>query len=339
VGDEFITYNACSNLNDMNPICVSIIVPAYNASATIGKTLEALFKQNCFQPFEVIVVDDGSIDNTGEIVCSFTAVKYIRQDNAGPASARNLGAGSARGEYLAFTDSDCIPHEDWISQLMAGFVQEHVGVVAGSYGIANPESLLARCINAEILWRHGHLMPDFPKSFGSYNFCVKKNVFDAVGGFNTDYRSASGEDNDLCYKIIGANWSVYFQRKALVDHHHPTRLVKYLKEQFRHGFWRALMYRDHPQMMRGDGYTFWKDIIEMPLAACFLGGSILTVFHCMRLSDDIFYILLPFLVFETAWGLIMTRCFFGGISSGFLFLFRAFARFFGFSTGILQFLL
>ena len=98
----------------MNPICVSVIVPAYNASATIGKTLEALSRQNCFQPFEVIVVDDGSSDNTADIVHSFAAVKYFRQDNAGPASARNLGAKMAQGDYLAFTDSDCIPHEDWI---------------------------------------------------------------------------------------------------------------------------------------------------------------------------------------------------------------------------------
>ncbi len=106
----------------MNPICVSVIVPAYNASATIGRTLEALSKQNCSQPFEVIVVDDGSVDNTADIVRSFAVgASYVRQDNAGPASARNHGAQLAQGEFLAFTDSDCIPHEDWISQLMEGF--------------------------------------------------------------------------------------------------------------------------------------------------------------------------------------------------------------------------
>ena len=175
----------------MNPICVSVIIPAYNASATIGRALEALSLQKCFQPFEVIVVDDGSNDDTAGIVRAFPSVRYLRQDNAGPASARNLGAGSAQGEFLAFTDSDCVPHEDWISQLMAGFSRPQVGVVAGSYGIANPESRLARCICTEILWRHTNLMPDFPNAFGSYNFCVKKNVFEAVGGFNIVYRSAS----------------------------------------------------------------------------------------------------------------------------------------------------
>jgi glycosyltransferase involved in cell wall biosynthesis len=334
-------------MSEASPICVSVIIPAYNASATIGRALEALSRQNYSQAFEVIVVDDGSGDNTADIVNSFTSVRFVRQENAGPASARNHGAKLARGEFLAFTDSDCIPHEDWISQLMAGFGRGlspgtqgdsplQIGVVAGSYEIANPQSVLARCIFKEILWRHKHLMPDFPNSFGSYNFCVKKSVFDAVGRFNTGYRRASGEDNDLSYKITGSGWRIYFQRKALVDHYHPAKLVKYLKEQFRHGFWRVKMYRDHPHMMRGDGYTYWKDIIEMPWATCLLGGLVLSAFRCMSLSDVGYIILLPFLVFEILCALIMTHCFCEGIFFGFVLFFRAFVRMFGFSTGILS---
>jgi glycosyltransferase involved in cell wall biosynthesis len=340
----------------MNPIAVSVIIPAYNASATIGQVLEALSKQNVSKPFEVIVVDDGSSDNTADIVRSFIGAglepartKYIRQENAGPASARNHGAQLARGEFLAFTDSDCIPHEDWISQLMEGFSRgdpagrpyayqpsrPNIGAVAGSYGIANPQSALARCIYKEILWRHAHLMPDFPNSFGSYNFCVKKNVFDAVGGFNTAYRTASGEDNDLSYKITQSGWRICFQRKALVDHYHQTLVVKYLKEQFRHGFWRVKIYQDHPRMMKGDGYTYWKDIIEMPLGVCFLGGIALSIFHCVRLIDVLGFVLFPFLVFEILCALIMTGCFFDGIFFGFVLLCRAFLRMFGFSTGFL----
>jgi len=353
----------------VNPITVSIIVPAYNASATLGKTLEALARQKCSQVFEVIVVDDGSTDDIANIVgsfgrgqspgtegnCPLRPVRYVRQENAGPASARNHGARLARGEFLAFTDSDCIPHEDWLAQLMEGFSRvgrelspgkegdsplqlQQIGVVAGSYGIANPQSVLARCVYKEILWRHNHLMPDYPNAFGSYNFCVKKTVFDAVGGFNRGYAQASGEDNDLSYKIRSAGWRIYFERKALVDHYHPTRVVKYLKEQFRHGYWRMKMYRDHPAMMRGDGYTFWKDALEMPWAGCVLSGLFLSAFHCLRLSGVGFFMAFPFLVFEILFAMIMTRCLFEGIFFGFILLFRAFARMAGFSTGILPFL-
>ena len=319
----------------MNPICVTVIIPAYNASATIARALEALSRQNCFQPFEVIVVDDGSSDHTADIVRSFPAVKYIRQENAGPAAARNHGARLALGDFLAFTDADCIPHEDWVSQLMTGFSQPQVGVVAGSYGIANPQSTLARCIAAEICWRHAHLMPDFPKAFGSYNFCARKSVFEAVGGFNTGYRRASGEDNDFSYKVVSAGWQIFFQRKALVDHHHPTRVGKYLREQFQHGFWRVKMYRDHPRMMKGDDYTFWKDIIEIPWVGCIFLAAVVTLVHGAGFGGAGSVTLGLFLFFEILWAFIMTHCFFGGIFFGFILFFRAFARAAGFSTGII----
>jgi len=331
-----------ANSNDTNTICLSVIVPAYNAAATIGRTLEALSKQNCSLSFEVIVVDDGSSDGTADIVRGFASVKYIFQDNAGPASARNHGAKLARGEYLAFTDSDCVPHEDWISQLMAGFIagddrtaDRNVGAVAGSYGIANPEKWLARSIYKEILWRHTYLMPDFPNALGSYNFCVKKNVFDAIGGFNTAYRRASGEDNDLSYKIIRSGWQIYFQREALVDHYHTAQVVKYLKEQFQHGFWRVKMYKDHPQMMRPDGYTYWKDIIEVPLSACLLAGVFLSFLQYFKIGEIGYFLLLPFLVFEILCALIMTQNWGEGAIFGLVLFFRAFSRMLGFAMGFL----
>jgi hypothetical protein len=216
---------------------------------------------------------------------------------------------------------------------MAGLDRQEVAVVAGSYGIANPEKWLARCVFKEILWRHTSLMPDFPNAFGSYNFCVKKSVFDAVGGFNTGYRHASGEDNDLSYKIVGSGQRIYFQPKALVDHYHPTRAVKYLKEQFYHGFWRVKMYKDHPRMMRPDGYTYWKDILEVPLAGGLLLLAGLGVFHCPQLSVVGWLVFLLFLVFEILSALIITRSFWEGFLFGFVLLFRAFARTLGFLMG------
>jgi glycosyltransferase involved in cell wall biosynthesis len=320
----------------MNSITVSVIIPAYNASATIGRTLTALKSQDYSGTFEVIVVDDGSNDKTANIVSTFTCVRYARQDNAGPASARNHGARLALGEFLAFTDSDCVPHPDWISQLMAGFGRD-IGVVAGSYGIANPESALARDVWAEIIWRHVHLMPDFPNAFGGYNFCVKKNVFEGVGGFNSGYLHASGEDNDLSYKITKSGWQIYFQRKALVDHYHPISVRRYLKEQFRHGFWRVKMYRDHPRMMRGDGYTYWKDAIEIPWVGCILLGVIVS--GVIGLRGPIYFLLFSFLIFEILCAIFVTHRFFRGISFGFILFFRAFARMFGFSTGIVSLLI
>ena len=156
-----------------------------------------------------------------------------------------------------------------------------------------------------------------------------------MGGFNQTYRQASGEDNDLSYKVLQAGHRIYFQRRALVAHDHPVRLGRYLKEQFRHGFWRVKMYRDHPGMAGGDGYTFWKDIAEIPLALGCVAGLGAAAVRGVSLKDVAGFIWLPFLVFEILFGCFVIRGFFDGIFLGFVFFLRGFARAFGFSTGIL----
>ena len=242
---------------------ISAIVPVYNRAGLMPKLIQALLNQD--YPVEIVIVDDGSTDNTADIVRGFP-VTYIHQKNSGPSAARNHGVNESGGDIVVFTDSDCVPQKDWIRRLIDGF-EDDVGAVAGSYNIANPESLLASCIHEEIKLRHLALKrKKYIRAFGSYNVALKRNVFLKVGGFNEGYRSASGEDNDLSYKILKAGYKIRFKDDALVAHHHPEQIWNYLKEQYRHGYWRIKMYRDFPEMSRGDDYMVMKDIIEVPLA-------------------------------------------------------------------------
>ncbi len=316
---------------------VSVIIPAYNAQSTIGQTLKALMEQDYSEKFEILVVDDGSSDQTAQIIRSFANVRYIHQPNAGPAAARNHGAKFSQGFILAFTDSDCIPHKNWLSQLTRGFIAKDVAVVMGSYGIANKDNLLAYCVYKEIVFRHERFLPDFPKVFGSYNFCVKKNIFEKVGGFDESYRNASGEDNDLSYRIFSSGARIYFERKALVDHYHPILVGNYLKEQFRHGFWRVKMYASHPSMAQGDGYTFWKDIVEVLWSFCCLVGIVLSPFGFLTFTTLVCFLILPFLFFEILFARFMLRHVQKEIFWGIIMFLRSFSRVFGLSTGILSF--
>lgn len=315
---------------------ISVIVPVFNAATSIEGVLRAIDQQDIQEPYEIICVDDGSSDDTAAIIKKFPHVIYCYQTNAGPAAARNAGARLARGEFLAFTDSDCFPQHDWLSQLMKSFSSLNVAVVCGSYGIANASSRLARGVHREILYRHQHLMPDYPKAFGGYNFCVKKNIFWQAGGFNESYRRASGEDNDLSYKILEQGGVIFFNRQARVDHLHPVDVWRYLKEQYRHGFWRVLMYKEHPKMMRGDDYTYWKDIVEMPLALGVCAGIVVTLLNGLSFEQTFGLLIAPFLIFELVFAKLMIVNWFDGIFFGFVIFFRAFARLFGFSTGILN---
>jgi GT2 family glycosyltransferase len=315
-------------------IKVSVIVPVYNAEKTIGPLISTLRSQT-IPPDEIILVDDGSSDGTKELILAESGVRYFSQENSGPATARNLGAEKSVNQLLFFTDSDCQPQKNWIEQGVKVFEDPQVSIISGSYGISNTKSLLARCIHSEIRFRHLHLMPDFPQAFGSYNFAIRKDAFLKVGGFDSQYRSASGEDNDLSYRLIKAGYRIRFNRQMLVNHSHQENWQKYLKEQFRHGYWRVKMYREHPSMAKGDDYTFWKDIAEVGLSLLAYISFLALFFHSLFLEIflalnvllafvNLFYAMrmLPFLSEQFYW-------------AGIMFL-RAYSRALGFSSGILH---
>jgi len=250
----------------------SVVIPAHNAEATLAACIEGCLRQS--EPAcEVIVVDDGSTDATGRVAQAF-AVHYVRQENRGPAAARNRGAQEARGDVIAFTDADCVPEDRWLAGLAAGF-DEAVVAVGGAYGIANPGHWLARMVHEEIAARHAHLEGDVD-FLGSFNVAYRKAPFEAVGGFDASFRSASGEDNDLAYRLQDVGGRLRFTREAVVAHHHPTRLWPYLRTQARHGYWRMKLYAKHiGRARRGDQYAGMADLAAPPLAllvVALLGG-------------------------------------------------------------------
>ncbi len=247
---------------------VSIIVPAYNAAATLAECLHACLDQS-HASTEVIVVDDGSTDDT-HAVCKTFPVRCVRQENRGPAAARNHGAGIARGEIIAFTDADCVPDADWIEHLLRGFDEDTVAV-GGTYGIRNESHLLARLIHEEIVLRHKKFdgAVDF---LASFNVAYKKDAFDAAGGFDESFLVASAEDNDLAYRLQDGGGVLRFAPEARVAHYHPTKLWPYLRTQARHGYWRMKLYAKHPRRGTGDRYAGLGELLGPPLSLLLVAG-------------------------------------------------------------------
>jgi GT2 family glycosyltransferase len=255
-------------------VLVSVIVPACNAEATLERCLDACLGQT-HEAVELIVVDDGSTDGTARIARGFP-VHYVHQENRGPAAARNCGARVANGVFVAFTDADCVPAPDWVERLLTGF-EEGVVAAGGTYGIANPDSLLARLVHEEIVARHERF--DREVDFlGTFNVAYCTEAFEAAGGFDEDFTMASGEDNDLAYRLVDLGGMLRFAHDARVAHFHPTRLSRYLRTQVWHGFWRVRLYQKHPgRAGRGDRYAGPTDLLAPPLALAGTMGLVLSV--------------------------------------------------------------
>jgi len=317
---------------------VSVVIPAYNAARTIGEAVaHSLSQTKGSLQVELIVVDDGSTDDTAAVAESAGAT-VIRQRNAGPAAARNRGWESATGTFICFTDSDCIPTAGWLENLLDGFTDSQVGAVAGSYEIANPSSWLARWVQQEVMERHKR-MPSFIRAFGSYNVAIPRHVLQATGGFDPVYRRASGEDNDLSYRIIKKGWRIAFRPQAKVAHFHPEKLWRYFMEQYRHGFWRAKLYKAHPDMTGGDDYTRVRDRIEPILVLGILGFALLAVLGITRLMWPLFFLLVLYFSIHLSWPVSWwlgegkaDALPYGGVT-----FLRGFTRTFGLAVGFLRF--
>lgn len=315
-------------------------VPVYNASYTILLLLEAMVRQETCRSFEVVLVDDGSSDDTLEICRQWKdshsdfPLSILRQPNAGPAAARNRAAAEAAGEILLFTDSDCRPDPNWL-EISASALDAHpeAGAAGGTYDIANPGSELARLIHHEILWRHSG-MGLYIRFAGSYNLCVRRKVFETLGGFSTKYSAASAEDNDFSYRLIKSGWKIVFEPNSRVAHHHTEKLSKYLKEQYRHGYWRAFLYGRHPDMASPDDYTKIKDILEIPLSLCLVAALVAVFFLC-----DFFHLfvfcLITFATLQIYQAILVGRFSskINAVSFAWVASLRAFARSFGLLSG------
>jgi GT2 family glycosyltransferase len=182
-------------------------------------------------------------------------------------------------------------------------------------------------------------MPPFVRAFGSYNVAIPRYMLEATGGFDPKYRQASGEDNDLSYRIIKKGWRIAFRPQAKVAHHHPERVWKYLLEQYRHGFWRAKLYKAHPDMTGGDDYTRVRDRIEPILVLGILGFALLAVLGITRFMWPLFFLLVLYFSIQLSWPVSWwlgegkaDALPYGGVT-----FLRGFTRTFGLVVGFLRF--
>ncbi len=180
---------------------VSVVIPAYNQASLLTRLLDSLAAMRDSPSFEVIVVDDASPDETEAIVATWIAAhpevpcRYFRQErNQGPGAARNRGVEEAQGEYVAFTDTDCVVSEHWLSALISGFTSDTIVGVGGPVAPYNPESLFAlyNTVNSSL---QPIVSNHFPIPYlVTCNCAYRRGVLREAGGFPSDIPTPGGED-------------------------------------------------------------------------------------------------------------------------------------------------
>ncbi len=204
---------------------ISVIIPAYNDAAHLRACLSSL-QESGFQDYECIVVDDGSVDNTGEVAREFHAALLSTVDRNGPACARNAGAASANGEILLFIDSDVCVHPDTLQRVATAFAEDpELDALIGSYDDdpASPD-FISRYRNLMHCYVHRH-----GRRKASTFWCgcgaIRRAVFEEAKGFDESYTRPSVEDIELGYRLS------HLHKKVILE---PDLMVKHLK---RWTFW------------------------------------------------------------------------------------------------------
>ncbi|MGL1957621.1 MAG: glycosyltransferase family 2 protein [Colwellia sp.] len=192
---------------------ISIVIPAYNASAFIERALSSVLNQT-YKDYEVIIVDDGSVDNTVDIVEQHPlAVTLIKQSNAGASAARNKGIEHAKGEYIAFLDSD----DEWLPNKLE---IQHACMESNSHWLASYTKEVKENItdiNSEVQTQDKDLNAIFSAPYlTTSTFMVKATVIKNIKGFDESLNTA--EDIDLYLKISKLGAVGEIQKLLVVKH-------------------------------------------------------------------------------------------------------------------------
>jgi glycosyltransferase involved in cell wall biosynthesis len=236
---------------------ISVVVCAYNAGTTLDECLEHTCALD-YPDLEVLVVDDGSTDDTAAIVRRHPRATLVQIVHAGLSAARNEGLRSARGDLIAYLDADAYPTPEWPYFLALGMDRPEVGGVGGpNVGPASDgraASVVAAAPGGPV---HVLISDSVAEHVPGCNMAFRKDVLLAVGGFDPVFEAA-GDDVDLCWRVIDRGWTIGFHPAALVWHHRRSGLLAYLRQQRGYGRSEALVEARHPNRFTRLGTARWK---------------------------------------------------------------------------------
>ena len=234
----------------------SVVIPTCNRLDMLLRVLDALEAQTDAPEFEVIVVNDGSTDETDRVIGQRSGITFRTQENSGPGAARNHGVALSNGKFVVFIGDDTVPEPR--------FLAEHAGVHRQS----DDDPLLA-CLGYTG-WPRGERVTafmdyinDYGLQFGykliedgdvvPFNFFYTSNISISCGllatvPFDTTFPAAAWEDIELAYRLDQLGLKIRYNAKAITRHHHPMTVDSFARRQYTVGKSGAIFYRKHPDL-------------------------------------------------------------------------------------------
>lgn len=255
---------------------VSIIVPIYNGESDLPDLLNGLRAQT-YPNFECLLIDNNSSDRTPELLKAAESdrIRSLNQSQIQSSyAARNVGIQNATGNILAFTDADCRPEPNWLTELIQPFVDPTIGLVAGEIKALPGNTLLEQYADRQETLSQKHTLNHSFCAYGqTANLAIRVEAFKQVGLFRP-YLTTGG-DADICWRILRETaWKLQFAQTAIVRHRHRTTIADLQSQWRRYGRSNRYLHELHGiDLMREPNFSEYRYRLtrwmlkELPIAS------------------------------------------------------------------------
>lgn len=246
----------------MSPTCIypevdlslsmSVVIPAWNACSTLRSCLDSIKKQTVL-PCEILLVDDGSTDNTAAIAKDYNISLLSTGGRKGPATARNLGAAAATGDVILFLDSDVIVPSDLIEKVETHFTDESIWAVQTLYTPVCPaENSVSQYQNYYYYYSLNRMPHGQTATFATWCSAVRRHRFTEIGGFNIRIPEPTVEDEELGYTMVESGGVIILDKTIQVTHLASYSLAQFTSRRLR--------------MARAQAKSGWRQVKKRLLA-------------------------------------------------------------------------